>query len=186
MGDVEAPTELVSRLQALRQRRGLTIQQMAEKSGLPKSSLESYMKSSGAKRPGVDALVAIADGLGTSIDWIVGRTPDDPAVSFSKQDYAFLCHSVVLHLLNRLLTAAAHAPETALQPVESKVLGHEPHEIAALAMLDFVASVDRQAAHHLFTGGYFNRHFDSLERMAREGTGATSIDGFFDRKPETN
>jgi len=33
---------------------------------------------------------------------------------------------------------------------------------------------------------YFNRHFDSLERMAREGTGATSVNGSFDRKPETN
>lgn len=71
MVDIEAPSELVQRLHSLRVGRGLTINQMADQCGLPKSSLESYMRMSGAKRPGIDALASIASGLGVSLDWLV-------------------------------------------------------------------------------------------------------------------
>lgn len=76
MTNSEPVPEIVTRLHTLRARNGLTIQQMAERCGLPESSLESYMRLSGAKRPGLDALLAVANGMDVSIDWLVGRTDD--------------------------------------------------------------------------------------------------------------
>ena len=65
------PDVLVRRIHALAVQHGLTSTEMARRCGLPKSSLECCMRLEDAKRPGVDALLSIADAMGVLIDWIV-------------------------------------------------------------------------------------------------------------------
>lgn len=183
--DVDAKsTDVAERLRRIQSKKGLTIQDMADKCGLPKRSLENYMNLKDPQRPGVDALVAIADGLDLSLDWIVGRTADDPSARFSKQDYAFFCNSVVIALLSRILEVAIEDPSKAIEPKAGKVLGYEVHEVAALAMLDFISCVELQASGDADAQtGYFKRHFENLSRMVREATGTSSVSGLANRKP---
>ena len=68
MADAMKSTDVAERLRALQTERGLTIQEMAKKCGLPKRSLENYMNLKASQRPGVDALISIADGMNVSID----------------------------------------------------------------------------------------------------------------------
>jgi transcriptional regulator with XRE-family HTH domain len=74
MGLDPKPFDVAGRLRQLQAWKGLTIQEMADRCGLPKRSLENYMNLKTPQRPGVDALLAVADGMDVSIDWIVGRS----------------------------------------------------------------------------------------------------------------
>lgn len=66
--------DLAARLRALRERRGWTVVDMAERTGIPKRTLDKYMLRSGANLPGFDALLAMAKGLGVSLDWLAFGT----------------------------------------------------------------------------------------------------------------
>lgn len=66
--------DLAGRLRALRERRGWTVVDMAERTGIPKRTLDKYMLRSGANLPGFDALLAMAKGLGVSLDWLAFGT----------------------------------------------------------------------------------------------------------------
>lgn len=173
--------DIAERLRLLQNKRGITVQEMADRCGLPKSSLVNYMSLKDPQRPGVDALIALANGLGASVDWIIGRTSENAAVTLTQKDYAFACHSIVISVLSSLLSIYERDPEKAIQP--GKVMGHYPHEIAALAMLDFVSMTDGMAARAEVAGDMFKLHFDSLSRMATEETGSTSFRDFADREP---
>lgn len=186
MGDVEGPSELVSRLHSLRVKRGLTVQQMAERCGIPKSSLESYMKMSGAKRPGVDALIAIADGMDTSIDWIVGRSRSENAETFTKEEYAVFVNSAVTRLLTQLIQVANESPLKALDPANEKVLGREANQIAALVMFDFLERIERQAGPSERPKGPVGRLLSELEKQALERALSPLVSHAPGRKPETD
>lgn len=140
MADNEQPSIVVERLYLLRLRRGLTTQQMAEKCGLPKSSLESYMKSEGARRPGLDALIAIGDGMDVSIDWLVGRSVHSFPASAAEKDYAMACFSVVSGLLNWLRQRQSERIEPIVEM--DAIAGVPDAEVAAKAMLLFVERMD--------------------------------------------
>lgn len=43
---------------------------MAERTGIPKRTLDKYMLRSSANLPGFDALLALSKGLGVSLDWL--------------------------------------------------------------------------------------------------------------------
>lgn len=62
--------DLATRLRELRQRRGWTVADMAERTGLPKRTLDKYMLRTDASLPGFEALLALAKGLGVSLDWL--------------------------------------------------------------------------------------------------------------------
>jgi len=64
-------TDLSSRLRELRDRNNWTVADMAERTGLPKRTLDKYMLRDGASLPGFDALCALSKGLGVSLDWLV-------------------------------------------------------------------------------------------------------------------
>lgn len=120
--------DLATRMQKARHKSGMTIQEMADICGIPKSSLESYMRTTGAKQPGLNALVAIADGLDVSLDWLVGRSHVDRLYRVSKYDYALAFYaSVVSMLRNRKIDTQN---EDAL------------HLAAAECMLDFSDSIE--------------------------------------------
>jgi transcriptional regulator with XRE-family HTH domain len=64
-------SDLSLRLRELRDRNGWTVADMAERTGIPKRTLDKYMLRSGASLPGLEALCALSRGLGVSLDWLV-------------------------------------------------------------------------------------------------------------------
>ncbi|MBE2277407.1 MAG: helix-turn-helix transcriptional regulator [Rhodobacteraceae bacterium] len=164
MADAVKSTDVAERLRALQTERGLTIHEMAERCGLPKRSLENYMNLKDPQRPGVDALIGIADGMSVSIDWLVGRGDDLTRGEFSKEDYAVFCQSAVLHVLIRVMDAVKKQPETAIDVENRLIQGYELHEIAAVGMLDFMSIVDRQSGHPNRPKDYFKRSYATMSR----------------------
>lgn len=177
-------SDVAFRLRQLQAKHGLTIQEMADRCGLPKRSLENYMKQKDAQRPGLEALIGIADGMNVSIDWIVGRS-EDHVPEFTREDYAVFCQSTVLHVLIRILDAVKANPSGAIDPEGGRIMGYELHEVAALAMMNFMAISDRQSSHPSRPKDYFKRNFASLSRMAVDATGVTSVMDLQERKPTT-
>jgi transcriptional regulator with XRE-family HTH domain len=64
-------SDLSSRLRELRDRNGWTVADMAERTGIPKRTLDKYMLRSCASLPGLEAICALSSGLGVSLDWLV-------------------------------------------------------------------------------------------------------------------
>lgn len=60
------------RLRMLRASSKWTAQSLSDRTGLPKRTIESYLLKENAPTPGIDALKKLSDGLGVSIDWLVG------------------------------------------------------------------------------------------------------------------
>ncbi|TCM79650.1 helix-turn-helix domain-containing protein [Rhodovulum steppense] len=63
--------DLSARLRDLKEAHGWTAKEMGEMIGIPKRTMESYMRPRDAAYPGVDALRKLATGLGVSLDWLV-------------------------------------------------------------------------------------------------------------------
>ncbi|TCP43366.1 helix-turn-helix domain-containing protein [Rhodovulum marinum] len=136
MTDTDEPDVLVGRLAHLAFTRGLSIREMAERCGIPKSSMEGYMRVKGAKRPGVDALIAIANGMDVSIDWLVGRSADSFSPTLSQRDYALQCFRVVESLLAWLWAQQSKSESPIL--TGERIAGLSRSEIAANAMAAFM------------------------------------------------
>lgn len=64
-------SSIAHQIRTLRARHGWTTQDMAEKTGLPKRTLDSYMRRENPPLPGLEALRKMAVGLGVSLDWLV-------------------------------------------------------------------------------------------------------------------
>lgn len=64
-------TDLSSRLRELRERNNWTVADMAERTGIPKRTLDKYMLRQSASLPGFDALCSLSRGLGVSLDWLI-------------------------------------------------------------------------------------------------------------------
>lgn len=64
-------TDVAFRLRELRDRNGWTVADMAERTGIPKRTLDKYMLRVGASLPGLEALCSLSRGLGVSLDWLV-------------------------------------------------------------------------------------------------------------------
>lgn len=137
--NIPPPDELVQRLHELRIKRGMTVQQMAEACGLPKSSLESYMRMDNARRPGVDALLAIAGGMDVTIDWLVGRAKDSFPPDWSNKDYAMSCFAVVQGLIIWMRDKQAACSGSIFE--DRTVAGVPDADVAARSMLVFLENV---------------------------------------------
>lgn len=61
-----------ARLQKLRERRRISRKTLSELCGLTPGAIRRYER--GERMPTVDALIAIADCLGVSVDYLLGRT----------------------------------------------------------------------------------------------------------------
>ena len=159
MGDTESPTVLVQRLHQVRVQHGMTIQQMAGACDLPKSTLESYMKSRGARRPGIDALIAIAEAMGVSVDWLVGLSSSRNSSEAENHALAVAAYDAALHLLRELDKAQRQSDTPVFQ--DGSVAGRAIEHQALLTTLDFVSRAglfDAGASH----GGSDFRSLDAL------------------------
>lgn len=173
MTDNEGPSVLIQRLHELRISRGMTIQQMAELCGIPKSSMESYMRMTGAKRPGIDALIAIADGLEVSIDWLVGRAVDNMPQSLGQRDYALRCFAVFQEFIAWMHEKQRHSTNCIV--TESKIGGIDDGELAAKSMILFLDGLRQYSESHRTPEGRASAwdFFDRVEGAIRDRQPAT-------------
>ncbi len=77
-------SELVfsDRVRALKAERDLTVSQLSKETGIPKRTLEKYLRRSGAASPGVETIRTICTTYDISADWLLGLTDkSDQAVS---------------------------------------------------------------------------------------------------------
>lgn len=72
----------MNRLRQLRERKGLTMKDTARALALPYTTYVNYEK--GAREPGGDMLVKLADFFGTSVDYLLGK--EDGAAPAPCQD----------------------------------------------------------------------------------------------------
>lgn len=150
----------------LRVENRVTIAEMAEKCGLPKSSLESYMRLEGARKPGVEALVSIASAFGVSIDWLVGLSEVRPSQDASAHDNAVACMAVVTSLLSRLEVEQAKSGTPIIK--DGSFAGVHKVEVATRAMLSFLHIVELMET-SLGAKGVINQAaLDHLQKMALE------------------
>lgn len=70
-GAIMDESSIASRLRQVKDQNGWTAGEMADRIGMSRRSLESYMRKENAPLPGVDALKQIALGLRISLDWLV-------------------------------------------------------------------------------------------------------------------
>lgn len=136
MDDDDGPDVLVQRLHSLAVQRGLTIKDMAHKSGVPKSSLEGYMRLKDAKRPGIDAVVSIADAMGVSIDWLVGRSEGREIGEDERRRIALGMFRLVLDMLRDIDIAQANEPTPVVK--DGKIGGRPIEDYAVRMMLHFL------------------------------------------------
>lgn len=140
MDTITEPSIIALRLRELQADRGVTLQDMADRSNIPKRSLENYMKLKAAQRPGVDALLAISDGFDVSLDWLVGRETPAPVHQLTKKQYAIAAYAATMILLHRLRSEQEKSNKSIF--ADSKIIGRDVPDLAMLAMLDFLESVD--------------------------------------------
>ncbi len=136
MVEIDGPDVLVQRLHSLAVQRGFTIKDMAQKCGLPKSSLEGYMRLKDAKRPGIDALVAISDAMGVSIDWLVGRSDARQLGEEERRRIALGMFRLTVEILKDIEDAQKKDPSVPI--VWDGKIGHRPIiDYAVQMMLHF-------------------------------------------------
>ena len=96
--------------------------EMARRAGLPARTLENYFK---GHKPSPQALIALSQGLGADVDWLLGLEPVFGDVGGDLLQDAVIS---VLHPFLRDLLAAAERGET---PVASgRIMGKSPHRCA--------------------------------------------------------
>jgi len=119
--------DLAARLRKIRQNRAITTQAMAEATGIPKRSLESYMLKQNAAAPGIEALSKLSVGLEVSLDWLV----------FGGQDLGLdqsrlvrvAARAALLPMLNSIVKNYRRGSETAFET--DTIFGLLPQELAA-------------------------------------------------------
>lgn len=111
LDDAEAPFDVI--LRRLKVANGWTLAEMASLTGLPKRSIESYMREKDPQKPGLDALKRMAKGLNVSVDALVFGGSDEP----EKDDYELMLSAwiVTKYYLDVFLHTEKHFPGTVLE-----------------------------------------------------------------------
>jgi len=133
------------------------------------------MRLEGARRPGLDALVAIADGMEVSIDWLVGRSVYSFPVSATEKDYALACFAVVSALLNWLRKQQAKGDGSVFE--SELVAGVPDAEVAANSMYMFIERMKMFRNSQGDLGMSRNDVHDRIDRLpsSKDGTGTPKV-----------
>lgn len=67
--------DLCEKIRTMRKKKGLSQRELAAKTGFSERAIQSW--ESGKRLPGYDGLLALADVLNVSTDWLLGRANDD-------------------------------------------------------------------------------------------------------------
>ncbi|MGB0661356.1 MAG: helix-turn-helix domain-containing protein [Mangrovicoccus sp.] len=124
----EAPIgDIAARLRQIQKVRNWTVQQMADAVGMPKRSLENYMRLNDAQKPGIEAAARLSSALGVSLDWLVmdTRKYEQAQEEFVKVAARFAAVSFAREITNHHLLG-----EEVLS--ERTILGMTPEECGAL------------------------------------------------------
>jgi hypothetical protein len=129
------------------------------------------MRMTGAKRPGADALAAMADGLGVSMDWLMGRTGNPNGKELTDHDYALACFASVKEVLHRFGAVSQDADE-ALDKARLSQL--DVSEVAALAMSIFKARLElfRETTIHRQSRSSLHKDFERASDVASSRSSA--------------
>lgn len=136
--------DLALRLQQARRDRGMTMKELADACDIPKSTLESYMRSVDPKKPGLEAILKIADGLGVSVDWLVGRDHRERTQAFDDKAMGMLIFGIVWMLADKLQAAQRRSDVPII--TDDKLAGETPGELASWALsrsLEMLGTYDR-------------------------------------------
>lgn len=120
-------TDLAQRLRDLRDRKNWTVADMAERTGIPKRSLDKYMLRSGASLPGFDAICSLSTGLGVSLDWLVfgAERAGEGAELFAER----AAHEVISLFAETLIKYQIEGNSAVVTP--GSIIGLEPEVWAA-------------------------------------------------------
>ncbi|MCA3456814.1 MAG: helix-turn-helix transcriptional regulator [Rhodobacter sp.] len=81
MTELSGVAGLAARLRRLQHQNDWTVQEMADRAGVPKRSMENYCRKQNPQLPSVEVVVKMADGLGVSVEWLlIGDTRHAEAV----------------------------------------------------------------------------------------------------------
>lgn len=143
-------SELAARLRELQDRNNWTVADIAERTGLPKRTLDKYLLRQGASLPGFEALCQLSRGLGVSLDWLVfGSDAASEPVALLAERAAFDVAKLLTETLLR-----SHYEGRNLFENEDEILGLEPIEY----------------------GSHFGQHAADLVReMVKTGTTKESL-----------
>lgn len=159
MDDTSETDMLVQRLHQLAVRHGLTVKEMSERCGVPKSSLEGYMRLKGAKRPGIDAMIAIADAMGVTIDWLVGRSDGREFGEAERRRIALAMYDLVVKILKDIDAAQSQSKEPII--TGGMIGNREIGDYASRVMLHFITE------ENVFPSGDFDT-FRILDEMLQD------------------
>lgn len=125
-------TDLAARLRTLQGSQDWTVQEMAALAGLPKRSLENYMRKTGPQIPSAEVLAKMAEAYGVPVDWLLFGAE---SVALNQARLVRLCARSASVLFTEAFQRAAEslcadpANASLLMP-EGKLLGMTPEEWA--------------------------------------------------------
>ncbi len=117
--DAQFKTALSARLQKLRQERHLTQAELARQCDFPQPLVSLYEKPTSNRLPTLYGIVKLANVLGVSTDYLLGRTKERTGTPLMQPDEAILKdltskdRQVVLHIISGLVAAAKAKQEAA-------------------------------------------------------------------------
>lgn len=117
--DAQFKSGLSTRLQNLRQERHLTQAELARQCDFPQPLVSLYEKPTSNRLPTLYGIVKLANVLGVSTDYLLGRTKDRTGTSLMQPDEVILKdltskdRQVVLHIISALSAASKAKQEAA-------------------------------------------------------------------------
>lgn len=117
--DAQFKSGLSARLQKLRIERQLTQAELARQCDFPQPLVSLYEKPTSNRLPTLYGIVKLANVLGVSTDYLLGRTKERTGTSLMQPDEAILKdltskdRQVVLHIISGLLAASKAKQEAA-------------------------------------------------------------------------
>lgn len=119
-------SEVAARLRYLQDRNNWTVADMAERTGIPKRTLDKYLLRNDASLPGFQALCDLSKGLGVSLDWLVfgADSASEPVALYTER----ATYEVLMTFIEGLLRM--HSEGKKLFDDGDHLLGLTPIELA--------------------------------------------------------
>ena len=93
----------IENLKQILNEKGITQKELSEKTGIPTSSIASWFGKQ-ASYPNIEYINLIANELGCSIDYLIGRESDDGIIIINKEQYLTAIEQNLLNIFKELTT----------------------------------------------------------------------------------